>query len=836
MNEGADINLVKLKYEGAKNLHLVENNRLSITTTVNKFEEYLPLAYIFNKGKVEPVNCIYQLRDNILSFKTSKDYSTFQLVLDPILVFSTYSGSTVDNFGFTATYDSRGCLYAGGIASRPTNFPNGRYPTTAGVFQYTYGGGNSAGWEGFPCDISISKYTPSGDSLIWATYLGGSRNEYPHSIVVDPNDQLIVFGTTTSSNFPVVNSSFDNTYNGAFDMVVTKFNHDATNLIGSTFLGGSNDDGFNIDGPLKYNYADEFRGEVDVDDNGNIYIASCSRSDDFPVSSFAPQSKFNDSLDAVMVKFDSLLSQVYWSSYWGKVGHDAFYSVEVVNDSLVYFGGSTTSRLMRTDSSAIDTAYKGGRADGYIACFTNDSLQYKKATYIGTADYNQVYFIEQDIKGKIYATGQTEGVFPVVGSVYSQPKSGQFIIKLSPDLDEVLLSTTFGNGSEQPDLKPSAFMVDYCENVYFSGWGSDVANPEDQVGTTNGLYVSNNAVQKTTDGNDFYLIVFSKNLQNIAYATYFGSPGQSGEFNDHVDGGTSRFDPRGVVYQSVCSSCPAGNLTKISNFPTTANAYSKTNPSPRCSNASFKIDFQITNAVIANFTAQPAIQCFPGNINIMNKSVGGKRFFWDFGDGIQDTAKHPTHTYTAPGEYKIRLIVFDSNSCNVADTTSRSITLLQKASAKFDVVRDSCTYKVIALNKSNFAIKNEWHWGDGTTDSVSSPQHIYLSKGTYTIKLVINKGMPCSDSIEQNVTIDVDSSINADFIKSPSSGCSPLTVIFNNKSSVKGGYRWSFGDGKTDTVENPIHTYRDSGIFVVKLNLTDIYGCGLKDSMIDLTK
>lgn len=833
IHAGADIGKIKTSYEGATYLKLKNKNNLTIKTSVNEYIEKLPLAYIKKEGAIQPISCNYILNNNTISFSTSKDYSAYTLVLDPILVFSTYSGSTVDNFGFTATYDSKGSLYAGGIASKPTKFPSGRYPTTVGAFQYSYGGGDGNGWEGFPCDISISKYTPNGDSLVWATYLGGTKNEYPHSIVVDQNDQLIVFGTTTSRDFPTTVTAFDTSFNGSFDIIVSKFSHDGSKLIGSSYIGGSAEDGFNVDGPLKYNYADEFRGEVDVDNYGSIYIATCTRSKNFPVSAFAPQTKANDSLEAVMIKLDSNLVKLDWSSYWGMKGEDAFYSIEIVNDTLVYIGGSTTSKGMLTDTLAIDTAYKGGRADGYIACFTNDSLKYIRATYIGTSEYNQVYFIEQDIKGKIYATGQTDGVFPIVGSVYSQPNSGQFIIKLSPDLRQVILSTTFGNGSQTADLKPSAFMVDYCENVYFSGWGSDVANPSDQVGTTLGLYVSNNAVQKTTDGNDFYLIVFSKNLQGVAYATFFGSPGQSGEFSDHVDGGTSRFDPRGVVYQSVCSSCPAGNLSNISNFPTTASAFSKTNPSPRCSNASFKIDFQISNAVIADFTVLPRSQCFPGNITITNKSIGGKKFFWDFGDGKQDTAKNPSHIYTQAGEYNIRLIVYDSNSCNVMDTAYRNITLLQTGDAKFDIIKDSCSYKVSVLNKSNYILSTEWHWGDGSKDTTTNASHTYTSKGSYTIKLILNKGLPCSDSIEQTITLKVDSNIKAGFTKTPASGCNPLTVNFTNTSNTKGAYLWSFGDGKTDTVENPVHIYKDSGIYIVKLKLVDIYGCGLKDSLTD---
>src|SRR5690606_36710752 len=105
----------------------------------------------------------------------------------PILEFSTYTGSTADNFGFTATYDMAGNLYAGGIV-----FSIG-YPTTLGAFQVNYSG---------QVDVGITKFTPNGSALLYSTYLGGTNTEVPSSLIVNHNNELVVFGTTGSSNFP----------------------------------------------------------------------------------------------------------------------------------------------------------------------------------------------------------------------------------------------------------------------------------------------------------------------------------------------------------------------------------------------------------------------------------------------------------------------------------------------------------------------------------------------------------------------------------------------------------------------------------------------------------
>ena len=93
------------------------------------------------------------------------------------------------------------------------------------------------------------------------------------------------------------------------------------------------------------------------------------------------------------------------------------------------------------------------------------------------------------------------------------------------------------------------------------------------------------AFQSRTDGQDFNIIVLEENLSDILYGTYFGGS----RTNDHVDGGTSRFDKRGAIYQSVCGSCPPAGESQVNDFPTSEGSYSPNNPSPRCSNASFKI-------------------------------------------------------------------------------------------------------------------------------------------------------------------------------------------------------------------------------------------------------
>ncbi|MGV3539761.1 MAG: PKD domain-containing protein, partial [Rufibacter sp.] len=125
------------------------------------------------------------------------------------------------------------------------------------------------------------------------------------------------------------------------------------------------------------------------------------------------------------------------------------------------------------------------------------------------------------------------------------------------------------------------------------GWGGG-SNVPFGNGSTTGLPITANAVKSTTDGGDFYLMQLSPNAASLEYATFYGGNQTGSNPREHVDGGTSRFDRRGFVYQAVCGGCGSQN-----NFPVPpgAHTYSTTNPGPNCNNASFKFDFQVITPV-----------------------------------------------------------------------------------------------------------------------------------------------------------------------------------------------------------------------------------------------
>lgn len=652
---------IKMVYNGADEL-TIKNGVLYVKTTITDIIENKPFAYqIINNKRVE-VACKFKLKNKTVRFVFPKAYNKdYELVIDPFLVFGSYTNSTSDNFGFTATYDTLGNLYGAGIV-----FGNG-YPTTTGAYDRTWAGGTSFPQ---PVDIAISKFNATGSSLLYSTYLGGTGGEAPHSLVVNDAGELYVFGTTGSSNFPRTTGCYDNTFGGGTninpngsgvrytagcDIFVAKFNAAGSSLLGSTFVGGTGNDGINITPGMKYNYGDEFRGEIILDNSGNCYVASATNSTNFPTSTGKLTSSGGAS-DAIVFKLNSNLTSMVWSTHFGGTAGDAAYGLQRDGAGNVFVTGGTKSTNIDLKSNTLN-----GGVDGFLAKF-NSAGTLLTSRYIGTSSYDQSYFVQVDISDDVYVFGQSKGAMTVTTGKYRNLGSHQFIQKFNNTLTSLTYGTVIGTGGSSTDISPSAFLVNDCGLIYLSGWGGSV-NFGRGGGYTTGLPVSTGAFQTTTTGSDFYLMVLTKDALALHYATFFGGTSSA----EHVDGGTSRFDKKGNVYQAVCAGCGGRN-----DFPTNVGAWSRTNGSSNCNLGVFKFNIDEIKAVAS---IPSVIICYPNAAIFSNTSSGGNTYHWSFGDGTFSSAFAPTHFYSAAGTYTVVLTVSDSTGCLAPDTSSVIITV-----------------------------------------------------------------------------------------------------------------------------------------------------------------
>jgi gliding motility-associated-like protein len=664
----ADLNQLSFFFEGADKIQIDAQGNLVLTHSLGTITYSAPKAWnISENGKKSEVQMQFQLQDNLISFVLPEGYdSSERLYIDPSLTFSTFSGSTADNWGFTATPDPNSNLFGGGIV-----FGTG-YPITTGAFDSSFGGGTGF----FPMDAAITKFNASGSALLYSTFLGGAGNETPHSIVSAPNGELYIYGVTSSANFPITTGAYDNSFNGGpyqlqnelefngSDIYVARLNPNGTALLSSTFVGGTGTDGLNTS-TLNFNYGDQFRGEIVLDNNQNVYISSSTSSMNFPTVG-ASQATLNGSQDAVIFKFNSTLSNLQWSTYFGGAGNETGNSIAVGTNGSVYVGGGTSSSSLPI-SSGNDLTFNGGAADGYVLKLNAGSGNFQSGSYMGLSEYDQTYFVRVDIDNFAYVYGQTESSWPISAGCYGNANSGQYVRKYTSDLQTISWTTMVGAGTGHVELSPTAFLVSDCYDIYLAGWGGILNQTYAQAAfsTTNGFQTTLDGYQLSTNGSNFYIAVLDDDASALKYATFMGGMTSS---SNHVDGGTSRFDNAGRIYHAVCGACGGNNF----GFTSTPGSWSPQNQSSNCNMATFKFELNTIQAI----AAQPApLICIPQSVYFVNNSVNGNAYIWNFGDGSSSTLMQPIHQYTVPGSYDVQLIVYDSTGCFAPDSVTVTVNI-----------------------------------------------------------------------------------------------------------------------------------------------------------------
>ncbi len=861
VHPGGNIDAIAMKYDGVEKVE-VKNKELLIKTSVGAIKELYPYSYQVVDGKKQNINCKYVVKDNVVRFRVDDYDPKTTVIIDPTLIFSTFSGSTADNWGYTATPAPDGSFFAGGIA-----FGTG-FPVSPGAYKTVFGGGINEDQTG-PYDIAIIKFSANGSNRLYATYLGGSSNEQPHSMICDAQGNLFIAGRSNSPNYPgtLVGNG------GAYDIVITKLNASGTALIGSMKIGGSANDGVNIRGKYitpdgadatRRNYGDDARSEVIIDAAGNILLASCTQSSGleaaggFPIRNSPIQPVFgggNSGLnhfpqDGVILKFNSNLSSVLFSTYFGGSGDDACFvlSQNPATGNIFVAGGTNSTNLPGNKTGVMQGTYQGGEVDGFITEITNDGSAIVRSTYQGTGGNDLVYGIQFDKFGSPYIMGTTTGSWPVQNAAFSNAGSKQFISKLLPDLSAYVYSTVFGTNAAVPNLSPIAFLVDRCQNVYVSGWGGGINNGKSYPSAGTGGMPEVNPLPglPTADGNDFFFFVLEKNAQSQLFGSHFG---QNGGLGDHVDGGTSRFDANGVIYQAVCA-CGTGQITQP--FPTTAGAWSRSNNAVTggCNLAAVKIEMNFAGigaSVKATIDGViDTIGCVPLTIRFTDTLAKGKRYIWRFGDGSPDEVtiapnNSITHTYTQVGTYQLMLVSIDSATCNIADTAYITVKVgNNEINVDFSFSKlDSCNslrYQFTNLTTAGVPTYTNqsflWDFGDGSAKIRTGfgPQvHTYPSTGTYIVKLIVDDTTFCNAPDTAVKTLRISPNVKAIF-STPSRGCVPYTAEFKNLSLGGTDWLWEFGDGDTSTLFEPTHTYAATGTYNVRLIAIDTSTCNKRDT------
>jgi hypothetical protein len=548
---GADPDAIALQFDGADDLEVDQDGSLVVAVDGERVVQQAPVIYQERAGGRDPVAGGYALRgDGRVGF-TLEPYDVHrELVIDPVLVYSTVLGGGSFDWGTGIAVDATGAAYVTGYTL------SSDFPTTSGAFNTSHAGPS-------PYDAFVTKLSADGSALAYSTYLGGAGYDSPDGIAVDALGAAYVTGTTESSDFPTTSGAFDTALSGFRDAFVTKLSADGTSLSYSTYLGGSIADGFPGIG------FDSGRA-IAVDATGAAYVTGFTTSSDFPTTSGAfgisnggvyDASSGTGAYDAFVTKLSTDGSGLAYSTYLGGAGDDPAYGIAVDALGAAYVTGYTTSSDFPTTSGAFDTS-KAGYYDAFVAKLSADGTWLSYSTYLGGSWDDFGTGIAVDALGAAYVTGTAfSSDFPTTNGAFDTSHAGPspydaFVTKLSADGSSLAYSTYLGGGGDE-DVRGIA--VDAAGAAYITGttFSSDFPTTRDAFDTALG------------GDSDAFVTKLSADFTSLSYSTYLGgSSGDSFPAIGYDSGNGIAVDSSGAAYVT--------GDTYSSDFPTTSGAFDET--------------------------------------------------------------------------------------------------------------------------------------------------------------------------------------------------------------------------------------------------------------------
>lgn len=529
VHPGADPRSIRLSYEGAKRVSLNSQGALEIKTPAGGFVDGSLRVYQEKDGKRTEVAANYVVERrrgaSVVGFRLGDYDRALPLVIDPeVLIYAGYIGGSGGDGGHGIAVDGSGSAYVAGT----TNSDESTFPVTVGAFDTSMNGGNADAFvakvspdgsslvyatfiggsgpdiardvavdadgnayvtgdtestqtsfpvEGGPDltfndtsfgeDVFVAKLSPDGSDLLYAGYIGGTKQDTSYAIAVDGSGSAYVTGqTSVGGGFPQIVGP-DTSCNGSFTCAfVTKVKADGSGLDYSGYIGG-----------------DDFGYDIAVDGSGKAYVTGGTASN-FPASTL--DTSFNGVADAFVAKVNADGSGLEYAGFIGGSAVDYGYGIAVDASGSAYVAGITSStesdgNPFPVTVGAFDTAANGGK-DGFVAKVKADGSGFDYVTFLGGSANDSADGIAVDGDGNAYVAGGTHSTeldanpFPVVDGpdLTANGSTDGYVAKLSSDGSSLVYAGFIGgpgsdvgvNGDSGVDVHPISIAVDGSGNAY----------------------------------------------------------------------------------------------------------------------------------------------------------------------------------------------------------------------------------------------------------------------------------------------------------------------------------------------------------------------------------
>jgi len=559
---GADPNRIGLQFHGAGKPRIDDKGDLVLGADGDEVRLQKPQVYQDASRTRKAVEGRYWMAAaNTISFRVGDYDRSKPLVIDPVLVYSTYLGGEEEDVGLGIAVDSAGNAYV-------TGYTEGDFPTMNSLQPY----------ESVDDCAFVAKIDPSGSALVYSTYLGGSQGNPAYGIAVDSAGNAYVTGSTTSSNFPTMNPL--QTYlEGNSNAFVTKINPSGSALVYSTYLGGSEEDvGMGIA----------------VDGAGNAYVTGTTLSTNFPTANPLQDNFGGGYSDTFVAKLNPAGSALVYSTYLGGSGDDSASGIAVDSAGNAYVTGSTTSSNFPT-MNPLQPTYGGGNGDVFVAKINPSGSALVYSTYLGGSGGERGSGIAVDSAGNAHVTGSTTSSnFPTMNPLqptYGGGNGDVFVAKINPSGSALVYSTYLGGSEEDVG---EGIAVDSAGNAYVTGY------------TNSSNFPTMNALQPfAPSGAPAFIAQLNSTGSALGYSTYLG--------------GSQEDLGMGIAVDSAGNAYVTG-IAESTNFPT-VNALQPTYGGNYDSFVA-KIS-SIDSATITTITAPPITYAADGLVTVSVTSSSG---------------------------------------------------------------------------------------------------------------------------------------------------------------------------------------------------------------------
>jgi hypothetical protein len=497
VHPGADPNKIRLRYIGAEGLEIDNHGNLIINTAIQDIIDGDLFIYQDYANDLYPIEGKFIKYNNIeYGFEILQNYNEQEvLVIDPNfkLEYSTFIGGSNMEWFCELSMDQPGNLY---VTGRTNSFD---FPNTTGAYDQTYNG---------DIDIYVMKLD-NNYNINYSTYIGGSDIDGATSIAVESNGTALISGETFSTDFPTTPGAYDPIFNGISDVYVLKLDSSGSNLLFSTFIGGSGHES----------------GCLAIDFFGNAYVTGATNSSDFPTTPGAYDMSYNDDydVDAFIFKLSQNGSMLNYSTFIGGDNNDSAADIVIDSRGNAYITGRTESLNFPTTAGAINTSFNG-MLDIFVLKLNQNGTSLVYSTYLGGMNMDWSSGITLDSMGNVYINGETNSYdFPTTSGAFDQTYNNAhnndydgFISKLNNNGSKLIFSTFIG-GKEFD--RATSIVFDLTGNLYVVGGTYSPDFP-----------ITNNAIDSTLDAGDIFFIELAANGSSLLYSTFIGGSGY--EFSD----------------------------------------------------------------------------------------------------------------------------------------------------------------------------------------------------------------------------------------------------------------------------------------------------------------